>query len=175
MSARLTLRLSAPTALVSCLPLVLGACSAWAVHRSQRDACAALALNVRSMRAAEEVAIGIRDVRAQLDRYLLTGDEACLTDIPHLHRETDRWLAEARRPAVTPRERELVADLTGRYERLFEELGGLDTKEPGRRRAAVRGLIRRTGEILRPAQEYLDYNEEEIQRSSEENQRVAGR
>src|SRR5262249_34266788 len=62
-----------------------------------------------------------------------------------------------------------------RYERLFEELGGLDTKEPGRRQAAVRGLIRRTGEILRPAQEYLDYNEEEIQRSSEENQRMAGR
>src|SRR5215213_269833 len=104
MSARLKFRLSAPAMAVSCLPLVIGAFVAWDVHRSHRSASAALALNVRSVRAAEELAIGIRDLRAQLDRFLLTGDAAHLKEVPGLREEMDRWLGEARRAAVTPRE-----------------------------------------------------------------------
>src|SRR3954452_11537493 len=111
MSARLKFRLSAPAMAVSCLPLVIGVFVACYVHRSHRTASAAMALNVRSVRAAEELAIGIRDLRANLDRFLLTGDAGRLAEVPALRHDMDRWLAEARRAAVTPRERELIASL----------------------------------------------------------------
>jgi signal transduction histidine kinase len=160
---------------LSCLPLLVGGYAAWDVHRSQRAASEALALNVRSMRAAEELAIGIRDARTQLDRFLLTGDAAPLAEAARLHAETDRWLDEARMTAVTPRERELIGWLTARYESFFARLGRLGRESPEARPAAARDLIAHAGEILLPAQEYLDYNEEEIQRSSAENQGVADR
>jgi signal transduction histidine kinase len=160
---------------LSCLPLLVGAYGAWHVQRSQRTASEALALNVGSMRAAEEIAIGIRDVRAHLDHFLLSGDPASLAEVPQLHREMDRWLAAAAHTAVTPREHELIAVLTRRYERFFAQLTRL-ARVPARARAgAVRVLIARANDILTPAQEYLDYNEEEISRSSAANQRTARR
>src|SRR5262249_14894305 len=61
------------------------------------------------------------------------------------------------------------------YDAFFAELGRLEREPPAGRPASVRALAARTEEILRPAQEYLDYNEEEIQRSSGENQRTTRR
>jgi signal transduction histidine kinase len=46
---------------------------------------------------------------------------------------------------------------------------------PGGRPAAARALIARVTEILTPAQAYLDFNEDEIERGSEENRRTADR
>src|SRR5438270_506095 len=128
MSARLKFRLSAPAMAVSCLPLVIGVFVAWYVHRSQRNASAALALNVRSL-------------RAHLDRFLLTGDAGRLQEIPALRGEMDRWLAEARRAAVTPREQELIGRLDGGYARLFDGVARLERVEPAGRAAAVRDLM----------------------------------
>jgi signal transduction histidine kinase len=173
MSARPTIRLSAPLTALSFLPLLAGVYAAWDVHRSQRTASEALALNVGSMRAAEELAIAVRDARSVLDRFLLTGDPALLGGLPGLHRGMRRWLAEAGRTAVTDRERELVATLGRGHEAFSDGLTHLQATPEGGRAAAARALIRRAEDILRPAQEYLDYNEEEIQHSSEENQRMA--
>src|SRR5436305_4181583 len=111
MSTRLKFRLSAPVMAVSCLPLLVGVFVAWDVNRSRRKASRALAFNVRSVRAGEELAIGIRDLRAGLDRFLISGDGKYLADVPRLREEMDHWVGEARRAAVTPRERELVGHL----------------------------------------------------------------
>src|SRR5262249_7968431 len=138
MSVRLRFRLSAPAMAVSCLPLLVGAVVAWDFQRSQRGASEALALNVRSVRASEELASGVRDLRAQLARYLLTGDGAHLNEVPRLHEEMDRWLGEARVTAVTPREEELVGRLEGHYERLFDGAARLERVAPEGRPAAVR-------------------------------------
>jgi two-component system, NtrC family, sensor histidine kinase HydH len=175
MNTRRTVRLPAPVFAASCLPLLVGVYAAWDLHRSQRRASEALALNVLSMRAAEEIAIAVRDVRAQLDRFLRTGDPEALGEIRRLRTDTDRWLAEARRAAVTRHEQELINRLTGEYDAFFVDLDRLGEESPDSRPAAVGGLVARTEEILRPAQEYLDYNEDEIQHSSEENQRLARR
>jgi signal transduction histidine kinase len=175
MSTRLKFRLWAPIMAVSCLPLVVGVLVAWDGHRSQRRASAALALNVRSVRAGEELAIGLRDLRAQLDRYLLSGDDRFLATLPRVRKELDPWMTEAHRAAVTPRERELVGHLTDSYDSLFAGVSNLERVRPEGRPAAVRDLIERAGRTLQPAQEYLDYNEEEIEASSEENQQTAGR
>ncbi|MCI0463272.1 MAG: hypothetical protein L0Z62_40515, partial [Gemmataceae bacterium] len=168
MSTRLSFRLSAPVMAASCLPLLVGVYAAWKLHRSQREASEILAINARSMRAAEEIAIGVRDVRDLLNRFLLTGDNAVLQGIPRLKQTTDNWLDEARRTAITALEHRLVGELTRAYERFFAELMRLEQLEPGRRPAAARALTGEAADILRPTQQYLDWNEVEIQRISEE-------
>jgi signal transduction histidine kinase len=176
MHARLLVRLTAPIMAISALPLAVGVVSAWNVHRSQKNASAALALNVASMRAAEELAIGIRDVRYQLDRYLLTGDRRSLDEVPGLRRETDPWLAAAQRAAVTPREKELIDRVTRGYDDFFREFDRVARQPaPGDAADRLRELINHplTQEILVPAQDYLDFNEGEIARSNEDNQRTA--
>lgn len=170
MTTRHTIRLAAPIVGLSCLPLLLGAYAAWHLHRSQRAASDALACNVRSVRSAEELAIGIRDVRTRLHRYLLTADPAALHDVRRLRRETDRWLDEARRNAVHRFEWESIADLTRDYNAFFADLGQAGT-DP----AALHALADRVEDILRPAQAYLDFNEDEGQWNSEDNERVADR
>jgi signal transduction histidine kinase len=175
MSARLTIRLSAPITAISFLPLLVGIGAAWQVHRSQRLASQALSFNVGSMRAAEELAIAVRDLRALLDHFLLSGDAGPLADIPRLHRDMDHWLAEAHRTAVTAREHELVQELTLAYNAFFHQLPTLEQAAPAGRAPVVRALLSRTQDILRPAQAYLDCNEEEIQHSCEENNGQADR
>src|SRR5262249_14231366 len=61
------------------------------------------------------------------------------------------------------------------YARLFDGAARLERVEPAGRAAAVRELIAQSGDVLVPTQEYLDYNEQEIEASSDENQRTAGR
>jgi hypothetical protein len=127
-------RLPAAVLAASCLPLFAGAYVAQDLQRGQRRASEALALNVRSVRAAEELAIGIRDVRARLDRFLLTGDERPLAEIPALRAEMGRWLGEAHRAAVAPREQELVAELRRGCRCFFRDVAALQGGPAGARR-----------------------------------------
>jgi signal transduction histidine kinase len=176
MQARLLVRVTAPIMAISIVPLLVGVGTAWSVHRSQESASKALATNVASMRAAEELAIGIRDIRFQLDRYLLTGDRRNLDEVPALRRETDPWLAAARQAAVTPREKELIDRATRGYDDFFREFDHITRQpEPGRFADRIRELIVRplSQDILVPAQDYLDFNELEIERSNEDNRRTA--
>src|SRR5262249_15305178 len=178
MKARLPLCVTLPIMAISAVPLAVGVATAWNVHRSQKQASDALALNVTSLRAAEEIAIGVRDVRRQLDLFLQTGQRRPLEGAPGLRRETDRGLAEAERAAVTPRERELIAHVRQGSERFFGEYDHLLRSAPA---ADLPQLLRErindalTRAILHPAQQYLDYNEEEIARSTEDNQDRARR
>jgi signal transduction histidine kinase len=177
MKSRLMLRVTLPIMVISFLPLAVGVITAWHVHRCQKQTSDALALNVTSMRAAEELAIGIRDVRTQLDRFAITGQRKYLEAVPRLRQETDRWLAEARRAAVTPREKELIVRVQNGYAHFFAEFHNVlrrpaSASLPRRLRERINDAL--SNEILQPAQEYLDYNEEEIARSSEDNQDMAG-
>ena len=72
--------------------------------------------------------------------------------------------------------------MTAGYHGFFAELADLERQPPvaagspdQAATAAVRHLAARTQEILPPAQEYLDYNETQIQQGSEENQRTTSR
>src|SRR2546430_9120254 len=46
----------------------------------------------------------LRDLRAHLDLFLLTGDAKHLAEVPHLQKEMDHWLGEARRAGVRSEE-----------------------------------------------------------------------
>lgn len=177
-SGRLVLRMAAPAILTSVLLLILGVTAAWYVQRLQKRTSNVLAENVASVRAAEEFEIGIREVRTRLTWFEVTGDPKYLEAVPALRRDTDHWLRETRRLAMTPHEQELVARVDQGYAYFFREFDRLSDQEPSEILAGeVLGLIELvlTNEILQPAHEYLDVKEEEAARASRENQIMAER
>jgi signal transduction histidine kinase len=167
-----------PIMAISILPLVVGVLAAWKVHYDQEHVSNSLTLDVIGIRAGEELAIGIRDVRTQLNRFLATGDRQYLKAVPAIRQDMDPWLVESERVATTDRERELVARLKAGYGYFFGELDRLATQSlPAEDLVAkVRELNNDplTQEILGPAQQYLDVNEEQIIQSNEANERMAG-
>jgi two-component system, NtrC family, sensor histidine kinase HydH len=175
MNARWKIRPPGLVLAFGCLPLLVGVYAAWDLHRSQSDASEALALNVVSMRAGEEIAIAVRDVRTHLDHFLTDSDPANLGEIRQLRPEMDHWLAEAQRTAVTDREKELVEQIASGYDGFFTDLARMEGLSPDARSSKVPALVAETQEILQPAQDYLDYNEGQIQESSAENQLTTAR
>jgi signal transduction histidine kinase len=178
MSKRLMVRIIAPTVAISLLLLAVGGGAAWYVQRSQKDISGALRRNIRSMRAAEEIEIDIREARTQLDHFLLSGDRKYLDAVPPMRPEIDRWLAEASRCAVTPHEQALMDRARQGCLRFFTELDGIVGQTPGNGLATrVRSLIDDVllREILRPTHEYLDFNEEEVEKASAQSQTLADR
>jgi signal transduction histidine kinase len=168
--------MTAPIMAISVIPLAVGVFTAWHVQRQQKKTSDVLAMDVLSLRAAEELEIGIREVRTQLDRFLLTGDPKYLDEVPALRQETDYWLHEAVRAGITEHEQELMARVQQGYQHFFEEFDHCSRQAPAAgMRQEVRQLIDDvlTNEILLPAHEYLDFNEEGIARSSADNQRMA--
>jgi signal transduction histidine kinase len=179
MKTRLLLRMTAPILVLSLVPLAGGIVTAWQVHRSQKDTSLALARNVKSMRAAEELVLAIRDVQAKLFRFLLTEDRKYLQDVPALRVTIDHWLAAIEPTAVTDTERHLLDRLREGCRSFFPEFNRLLQEPAGAALSQhVRALLdgkTLPGEILQPAQDYLDFNEEEINASDAANQRVADR
>jgi signal transduction histidine kinase len=179
MKTRFLLRMTAPITVLSMIPLAGGAVAAWQVHRSQKDASQDLARNVKSMRAAEELVLAIRDVQAKLFRFLLTEDRRYLEEVPALRGTIDLWLAAIEPTAVTDKERDLLGRLQAGCRSFFPEFNRLLQQPTGPALSRqVRALLdgkTLPGEILPPAQDYLDFNEEEINASDAANQRVADR
>jgi signal transduction histidine kinase len=160
---------------ISLLPLGVGLVTAWNEHQSQQQVSDALATNVASMRAGEELAIDLRDVRTQLERFLVSGDRSHLEAVPGIRRQADYWLTEAERTAVTPREKELIARVKDGYGRFFAEFDRITRPDAGGPPGRVRELIYDAvlNKVVDPAQEFLDYNEEQIGGNSADNQRTA--
>jgi signal transduction histidine kinase len=179
MKTRLLVRMTAPIMALSLLPLAGGVVAAWQVHRFQKETSADLARNVSSMRGAEELVIAFHDVRTRLHLFLLTEDRANLENVPRMRQETDRWLDATDRKAVTAGERELIGRVQTGYQRFFTEFQSLLKDPPARGQLAARvreladGTL--TREILQPAQDYLDINEDEIAASNSANERLADR
>ncbi len=163
-----------PILTLSILSLACGILSAWLVYHSQREASTALAQNAASMRAAEELVIALRDVRHELHLFLITGDRRHLDAVPKLRETTDDWLKEAERTVVTEKGHELIGHVRQGYDRFFADYQAV-VSDPRSQLDRIRLLadVMLTGEILHPAQEYLDSNEEEINERNVENERVA--
>ncbi len=174
MKTGLLVRMTAPIMVLSMVPLAGGIAAAWHVHRYQKETSVSLARNLASMRAAEELVIAFhQDVRARLHLFLL-GEPQQLQEVPGVRSKTDRWLEAMERTAVTEKERELSGRVRKGYESFFRELPGL-LQDPAADRVRRLADLTLTREILQPAQEYLDINEEEIAESNADNERVADR
>lgn len=178
MKTRFFARMTWPILILSILTLAGGIVAAWQVYDSQRDAFDALKRNADSMRAAEELVIALRDVRHELHLFLLTKDRRHLEVIPDLRRETDRWLLKVEQSAVTEKGQALILSVQKGYDHFCTELQSILT-DP-----SVQADLARIGkladvilarDILKPAQAYLDSNEEEINARTEEYRHVTYR
>lgn len=177
MRPSLFVRMTAPLVAVSVVLLVLGVFTAWYVLRLQQQAAQVLSLNVASIRAAEELEIGMREIRTRVNQFLLTGDRQQLSVIPELRQSTDRWLAEASRLATTAREQQLMGKVQEGYRRFFQQFDELPHSLADETSHELRELVDEvlTRDILQPAHEYLDFNEQMIQASSQRGQVMANR
>jgi signal transduction histidine kinase len=92
--------------------------------------------------------------------------------------EIDRWLGEAERWALTPHEKTLTGRAREGCQRFFTELEqyagrpSIEELKPKVRALIDDVLVR---EVLSPTHEYLDFNEEEVDRANAENQGLADR
>src|SRR5579875_3144222 len=167
MKIRFFARMTWPILTLSLLTLGGGILAAWLVYHSQKDAFNVLARNAASMRAAEELVIALRDMRHELHLFLITKKRSHLDALPY--REIDKWLKEAERMAVTEKGQQLIGRVRKGYDRFFTDFqtlrdSALDQEE------RIRQLADKvlTSEILEPAQEYLDSNEDAIAARNEE-------
>ena len=92
MSLRLTLRVAAPSIVISLLLLVVGSLGGWYVLRLQKRTAALVALDMATMRAAEQLVLSITEVRSELAEFLATGDRAHLEAIPAKCAQIEHWL-----------------------------------------------------------------------------------
>jgi two-component system sensor histidine kinase HydH len=169
MRMRFFARMTWPILTLSILTLGGGILAAWLVYHSQRDAFNELARYAASMRDAEELVIALRDVRHELHLFLITKDRGHLDKVPLLRQETDKWLKEAERTAVTEKGQELIGLVRQGYDRFFTDFQDL-LHHPRDQEDRIRNLADDilTSEILGPAQTYLDSNEIEIDARNEE-------
>jgi signal transduction histidine kinase len=172
---RIVSRLLAPVAALSALLLITAGVSAWYLRSIQRSLAWSLTENVASVVAAQELESNVREVDASLDRFLITGDRAHLESIPRLRRETTDALQSAERWALSAQEKVLMARVRRGYDRLFEEFGQAVREASGQ---DLRGRIRALAEIperevLEPAREYRQLNEEALAGTSRKTERLA--
>ncbi|MBM4070348.1 MAG: histidine kinase [Planctomycetes bacterium] len=178
MNPRLAWRFLVPMVAVSLLLLAIGVVAAWSMHRLQSEVSEILAAHVGSVRAAGEFEISMRETRKHLSYCLLTGDRAHLRHIPELRAQTDYWLTEAERLATTPKEASLTRRIRQGYEQFCEQLAEISESRstPVSPRKVLDeihdGLMK---EILKPAHDYLELNEETAVAASKENQRMTQR
>ncbi len=150
-----------PLYAISGLLLLLGVGGAWYVRQLYDDLSRALELNAASVRAAEELEISLREIRTVVYRSQLdeTHEDGNLASLLML---TDRWMTEVSRLATTPEEQAIVKRLKKGYQRFLAALEKNQERpqsaESNRKSdAQIDNIL--TREIILPAHEYLDYNE----------------
>ena len=82
MSLRLTLRVAAPSIVISLALLVVGGLGGWYLLHLQKSTAALVALDMATMRAAEQLVLSVTELRSELAEYLATDDRAHLEAIP---------------------------------------------------------------------------------------------
>jgi signal transduction histidine kinase len=173
------LRLTAPVVATSLLLLGVGVGAAWYVQRLEKHVYDDVRSNVSGMRAGEELEILVREVRTRLEHTRRTGRlSQHLRDLSFLHDETERWLIEAERWSLTDKERALMQRVRRGRQVFLEELQGLEGPlDPDTLRQRAGALIDKllTPEIIDPTQEFLDFNEVEVDQALDENQRFSQR
>ena len=74
MSIRLTVRVAAPSIIISLLLLTVGSVGGWIVQRLQRSTAQTVSLDMSTIQAAEQLVFAIGEMRMELAQFLATGD-----------------------------------------------------------------------------------------------------
>ena len=156
--------------------LCLGFSGAWYVIKLQKQSSRLLDVNVASIRAAEELELIVREMRHELDRFLLTMDRDFLVHAVEKQKEVNEWLAKAQQLSASVEEKKFVADLESSLDGYFKQLHQLvDDPTTGISSETVDNIEEETlsHNVLVIAHKYLDFNERELEVSSQENKRMA--
>ena len=94
MSHRLTLRMAAPSIVISLLLFTLGSLGALYVRNLQKSTEATLRLDRETIQAAGQLLLSVTEVRAELAEFLASGSRAHLEAVPAKLAEMDRCLRE---------------------------------------------------------------------------------
>jgi signal transduction histidine kinase len=174
MNRRLLRHLTIPVVPISILLLALGIWAAWQVQHLQNRVSREVRENVSAMRAAEELEILVREFRSRLEHFRMSGDRRHLETLGAVGEEIDRWMGEVERWSFIPREHELSARARQGWESLRPALEQI-TRKPATLTHQDYDRVERllTDEILTPAHEFLDLNEEEVEQNVTENQELA--
>jgi signal transduction histidine kinase len=177
MTPRIIGRLTAPVAVLAILLLVMAIGSAWYVRNVQISGFHQMANHVESVRSAQELEISIREMRTQFNRYLITQDEGHLKPIPRLRARTAQALADAEQAANTPEEQALMKRIRAGYQHFFSEyervLGERVQWKYPKIIELFDGVLER--EILEPAHQYLELNDQMLTKLTESNEQHAER
>jgi two-component system sensor histidine kinase HydH len=178
MSIRLTLRVAAPSIVISLLLLALGGLGAWYILGLQKSTAALVALDLRTMRAVQQLVLSMTEVRSELAEFLATGDRAHLEAVPAKCSQTEHWLRETEDLVDDDDEIALASQVREGFQRFLAESRGLS-------KASLDSQTRRTVQrlngdlsvrgMLVPAQELLAREEEQNRKSRDYNLGMAGR
>lgn len=178
MSVRLTLRVAAPSIIISLLLLALGGLGGWYILGLQRSTAALVALDMSTMRAVQQLVLSVTEVRSELAEFLATGDRAHLHAVPEKCSQAEHWLRETESLVDDDEELALTGQVRDGFQQFLAKSQGLLKASPDRdtRRAierldsdlAVRGM-------LVPAKELLAREEDLNRKSRDYNLGMAGR
>ena len=96
MSIRPTVRMAAPSIIISLLLLTVGSVGGWIFQHFQRRTAQTVSLDMATIQAAEQLVFAIGETRMELAQFLATGDRARLQAVPAACRQIERWLAETK-------------------------------------------------------------------------------
>jgi signal transduction histidine kinase len=174
MKRRLLRHLAIPVVPISVLLLTIGIWAAWRVQHLQERVSREVRENVSAMRAAEELEILVREYGTRLEHFWLTGERRNVEALGPLSREMDRWVEEIERWSFSPREHELSARVRAGWQSFrgqMEHILSQNSKPTQQEFDSVERLLAQG--VLIPTHEFLDLNEEEVERSVSENQSLA--
>ena len=177
MSARLTLRMAAPSVVISLLLLALGGLGGWYIFSLQKSTASLVALDMATMRAVEQLVLSVTEVRSELAEFLATGDRAHLEAIPVKCAQTEEWLRETESLVDDEDEIALTARIRDGFRRFLAESKALPKAPPD---SARRTIARLNSDLsvrglLAPAKELLAREEQLNWKSRDYNLGMAGR
>ena len=177
MSIRLTVRVAAPSIIISFLLLAVGSVGGWIVQRMQRSAAQTVSLDMSTIQAAEQLVFAIGEMRMELVQFQASGDAAQLQAVPAAYRQIERWLAETERLVDDDDEKALARRIREGYQEFLSQWHELPPAAPAAE--TRRAVTRLSGDpaadkLAAPARELLALEEKLIRESSDKNRDLAG-
>ncbi len=174
MSAKLTIRMAAPSIVISLLLLTLGILGGWYLLWAQKSTSAKVAVDVFSIRAVEELVFSLYELRSELTQSFTAGDRVALASIPVRCRKTEEWLREVERLMDDQQEIELARHVREGFDRFGKEVhelapADLQVRDSPKRSQAEQFLR----ETLDPAKDLLKWEEGLVLQSEKHNEAMA--
>ncbi len=178
MSIHLTVRMAAPSIVISLLLLTVGGVGGWYVDRLQRNTAKTVSLDMATIQAAEQLVFAIGEMRMELAQFLATNDRAHLQAVPTALGQIEHWLVETERLVDDNDEIAVAGRIRAGYANFIAQWQKLPLAVPlDETRQAVSRLNDEaaTNDLLAPTKELIALEERLNRTSSEKNQAMADR